>query len=101
MKSMADHPQPALRLSRRKIPGPKSRHTRAKKNTTEEAHTPDVVPLRYVWAFAGPVISGAREFLASKSHSAAEVERMHEAWAKSVLLTLTLWARPYVKDGLW
>ena len=77
------------------------RHTPAKKNKTEEAHTPDGVPLRYVWAFAGPVISGAREFLASKGHSAAEVERMHQAWAKSVLLTLTLWARPYVKDGLW
>lgn len=77
------------------------RHTPAKKNKTEEAHTPDVVPLRYVWAFAGPVISGAREFLASTSHPAAEIERMHQAWAKSVLLTLTLWARPYVKDDLW
>ena len=77
------------------------RHTPTKKNKTEEADTPDVVPLRYVWAFAGPVIGGAREFLASKSHSATEVERMHQAWAKSVLLTLTLWARPYVKDGLW
>jgi hypothetical protein len=77
------------------------RHTPAKKNKTEEAHTPDVVPLRYVGAFAGPVISGARDFLASKSHSVAEVERMHQAWAKSVLLTLTLWTRPYVKDGLW
>ena len=55
------------------------RHTPAKKNKTEETHTPYVVPLRYVWAFAGPVIGGAREFLASKSHSATEVERMHQA----------------------
>ena len=73
----------------------------AKKNKTDNSHTPDVVPLRYLWAFAGPVISDARAFLASKSHSAEEVERMHQAWAKSVLLTLTLWARPYVKDSLW
>ena len=75
------------------------RHTPAKKNKTDNSHTPDVVPLRYLCAFAGPVISDARAFLASKSHSAEEVERMHQAWAKSVLLTLTLWARPYVKDG--
>ena len=71
------------------------------KNKTEGAQTPEVVPLRFLWAFAGPVISGAREFLANKGHSAAEVERMHQAWAKSVLLSLALWARPYVKDGLW
>jgi hypothetical protein len=77
------------------------RHTPAKKNKTEGAHSPDVVPLRYLWAFAGPVISGAREFLRDKGHSAAEVERMHQAWTKSVLLTLALWARPYVRDGLW
>ena len=77
------------------------RHTPAKKNRTESAHTPDVVPLRYLWAFAGPIINGAREFLAKKGHSAAEVELMHQAWMKSVLLTLALWARPYVRDGLW
>jgi hypothetical protein len=77
------------------------RHTPAKKNRTEGAHTPDAVPLRYLWAFAGPVISGAREFLANEGHCPADVERMHRAWEKSVLLTLALWARPYVKDGLW
>jgi hypothetical protein len=77
------------------------RHTPAKKNKTQGVHTPDVVPLRNLWAFAGPVILGARVFLANKGHSAADVERMHQAWAKSVLLTLTLWARPYLDDGLW
>ena len=77
------------------------RHTQVKKNKTEDAQTPEVVPVRFLWVFAGPVISGAREFLANKGHSAAEVERMHQAWGKSVLLSLALWARPYVKDGLW
>jgi hypothetical protein len=77
------------------------RHTPAKTNLTEGAHTPDWVPFRYVWAFAGPVISGARDVLASKGHCAEDVERMHQAWTKSVLLTLALWARPYVKDELW
>jgi hypothetical protein len=77
------------------------RHTPAKKNRTDGTHTPDVVPLRYLFAFAGPAVLGAKAFLAKKGHAAADVERMHQAWAKSVLLTLTLWSRPYVRNGLW
>ena len=77
------------------------RHTPAKKNRTDEAQTPNVVPLRYLLVFAGPVIMGARAFLAKKRHPQAEVERMHQAWTKSFLLTLTLWSRPYARDGLW
>lgn len=77
------------------------RHTPAKKNATDGTETPDVVPLRYLWAFAGPVILGAREFLAKRGHAAADVDRMQQAWTKAVLLTLTLWARPFARDGLW
>jgi hypothetical protein len=77
------------------------RHTPVKKNRTDEAKAPDVVPLRYLLAFGGPVIIGTKGFLAKKGHSPAEVERMHQAWAKSFLLTLTLWSRSYVRDGLW
>jgi hypothetical protein len=77
------------------------RHTPAKKNRTDGRQTPNVVPLRYVLTFAGPVILGAKEFLARKGHSMADVERMQQAWAKSVVLTLTLWSRPYVREDLW
>lgn len=77
------------------------RHTPAKKNRTDDAQTPDVVPLRYLLAFAGPVIIGAKAFLARKGHSSDDVDRMHQAWAKSFLLTLALWSRPYTRDGLW
>ena len=77
------------------------RHTPAKKNQTDRAQTPDVVPLRYLLAFAGPVIFSTKEFLGGKGHSYVEIERMHQAWTKSFLLTLTLWSRPYVRDGLW
>lgn len=77
------------------------RHTPAKKNKTEGTQTPDFVPLRHLLAFAGSVITGAKAFLAKKGHSAADVERMRQAWAKSVLLTLALWSRPYVREGLW
>jgi hypothetical protein len=77
------------------------RHTPAKKNKTDGAHTPDVVPLRHLFAFAGPAVLDARPFLAKKGHSAADIERMHQAWAKSVLLAMALWSRPYVRDDLW
>ena len=77
------------------------RHTPAKKNRTDGAQTPDVVPLRYLLAFAAPVILSMREFLDKKGHSAADIGRMHQAWTKSFLLTLTLCSRPYVRDDLW
>ena len=45
-------------------------------------------------------ILDAKPFLAKKGHSAADIERM-QACAKSVLLTLALWSRPYVGEDLW
>ncbi len=77
------------------------RHTPAKKNRTDGRQTPDRVPLRYIYAFAAPVIPGARPFLANKGHRPDEVDRMQQAWAKVVLLYITLWSRPFARDGLW
>ena len=77
------------------------RHTPAKKNQTDGAQTPDVVPLRYLVSFTSVVITTAKVFLGEKGHSLEEVERMHAAWTKAVVLTLTLWSRPYAKEGLW
>ena len=51
--------------------------------------------------FGVPVIESARRFLARNGHAAADVERLHSAWAKSVTLTLVLWSRPYVTNRLW
>jgi hypothetical protein len=59
------------------------------------------VPLRYLFAFVAPVVVGAKGFLAGKGHAADEVESMHRAWTKSVLLHVALWSRPYARDGLW
>lgn len=77
------------------------RHTPAKKNLTDQAQTPDVVPLRYLVSFTSVVITTAKVFLGEKGHSLEEVERMHAAWTKAVVLTLALWSRPYAKAGLW
>jgi hypothetical protein len=77
------------------------RHTPAKKNRTDGARTPNVVPMRYLVAFVAPVVIGAKDFLARKGHSAEDIERMHQAWTKSVLLEIAFWTRPYTNEGLW
>jgi hypothetical protein len=63
--------------------------------------TPDHVPLRYLIVFTAPVVLGVKGFLAKKGHNAREIERMHAAWSKSVLLEISLWSRPYVRGELW
>jgi protoglobin len=77
------------------------RHTRTKKNCTDNAQTPPHIPLRYVLAFTATMNATIRPFLAKKGHSSEEVERMHEAWCKAVTLQITLWSRPYAKEGDW
>lgn len=77
------------------------RHTPERKNQTDGVEAPPVVPLRYVLAFAAVIITSSKEFLASKGHSAEQVEGMHTAWTKAVMLTLALWSRPYAIDELW
>ena len=42
-----------------------------------------------------------RKLQPPRGHNAQEIERMHAAWTKSVLLEIALWSRPYVNDGLW
>lgn len=75
------------------------RHTRAKKNRTDGAQAPENIPLRYVIAFVYPITATIRPFLANKGHPAEEVEKMHQAWFKAVVLQVTLWSQPYVKEG--
>jgi hypothetical protein len=77
------------------------RHLPEKKNKTDHAQTPPVVPLRYLVAFIAPIVITTRDFLGKKGHSSAQIEKMHRAWAKAVLLTVALWARPYTREGLW
>ncbi|MBV8798503.1 MAG: protogloblin ApPgb [Alphaproteobacteria bacterium] len=77
------------------------RHTPAKKNKTDGVQAPPLVPLRYVLAFAVPVIADMREHLVRKNLPVDEIERLHAAWTKAVILTLTLWSRPYTKQDLW
>jgi hypothetical protein len=75
------------------------RHHRTGKNRTDGAASVDNISYRYLPAFIYPITATLKPFLAKKGHSPEDVERMHQAWIKSVILQVTLWSHPYVKDG--
>lgn len=75
------------------------RHHRAKKNVTDNAQSVPIVNYRYIPALTIPLTTTLKPFLAKKGASPEEVEKMHTAWVKSVLLQSILWGEPYVRDG--
>ena len=75
------------------------RHHREGKNRTDGVDAVDHIPLRYVIAFIFPITATIRPFLEAKSHAREEVEKMHDAWRKAVILQVALWSRPYVTGG--
>jgi hypothetical protein len=77
------------------------RHTPAKKNQTDGAHTPVVVPLRYLLAFVTTITTASRRFFVDAGIAGEELQKLEDAWAKTVQLHVALWARAYVKEGLW
>jgi hypothetical protein len=76
------------------------RHTPAKKNKTDGADTPPVVPFRYLLGFI-PVVLPIRGFFTDAIQDKAELKKLQEAWTKAVLLHVTLWSRAYVAEDLW
>jgi len=76
------------------------RHTPAKKNKTDDRHTPPVVPLRYLLAFI-PVVLEVKRFFQADIPDTEELAALEQSWIKSVHLHLTLWTRPYTLEGLW
>ena len=42
-----------------------------------------------------------REYLAATGAPPEQVDRMHSAFTKSVMLHLTVWTRAYVDDPTW
>jgi hypothetical protein len=75
------------------------RHHRSGKNRTDNVAAAPHIPLRYLLALVMPISLTMKPFLARKGHSPAEVEAMHIAWTKAVLLQAILWCRPYVREG--
>jgi hypothetical protein len=75
------------------------RHHRTKKNTTDGVQAVPHVSYRYMVAFIYAITATIRPFLAAKGHAPDEVEKMHQAWFKSVVLQVALWSVPYVTAG--
>lgn len=75
------------------------RHHRVGKNRTDGAKASPIVELRYLFPLIVPVTHTLRPFLAADGASPEEVDARHAAWLKSVMLQVTLWAHPYVKEG--
>jgi Protoglobin len=77
------------------------RHTPEKKNQTDGRHTPPLVPLRYLIGFIPVVTIGARKFFVDAGVAGEELQRLQDAWTRAVQLHVTLWTRPYAREGLW
>jgi Protoglobin len=75
------------------------RHTTPKKNQTDGADSVPLVHFRYLSALTIPITTTLKPFLAKQGASSADVEKMHAAWVKSVLMQTILWSHPYIKDG--
>ena len=75
------------------------RHHRTKKNKTDGAHTAGHIRGRDLLAFSAAIVAPMKPFLAKKGHPAAVVDRMQEAWWKSMILQVTLWSQPYMREG--
>jgi Protoglobin len=75
------------------------RHHRSGKNRTDRARAADHIPLRYVLALLVPITTTLKPFLARGGAAPDEVEAMHQAWVKAVLLQVILWSHPYVRPG--
>jgi hypothetical protein len=71
------------------------RHTSVKKNQIDGVRSTPYVPLRDIIAFVAVMNETIRPYLAAKGHSAEDVDRMHQAWCKSLQLQMALWAKPY------
>jgi hypothetical protein len=76
------------------------RHTPDKKNRTDRRQTPPLVPLRYLLAFV-PVVTPVRHFFEGAITDRMELDAIERAWTRAVHLHVTLWTRPYSRDGLW
>lgn len=77
------------------------RHHRSGKNKTDGVDAADHVPLAHIIALVYPITATLRPFLEKGGDPPEEVDKMQDAWRKSVLIQVALWAYPYTRDGDW
>ena len=73
------------------------RHHRTAKNKTDNVSSVDNVSFRYLPLFIYPITATLKPFLTKLGHHADDIEKMHAAWVKSVILQVTLWSQPYLQ----
>jgi len=73
------------------------RHTSLKKNQVDGVESTSHVPLRDIIAFIPVMNETIKPYLAAKGNSAEDVEKMHQAWCKSLQLQIALWTGLYTK----
>jgi hypothetical protein len=76
------------------------RHTPEKKNKTDGAHAPAYVPLRYLLTFL-PVVTNVQQVFDPAIPDREERVALERSWTKAVHLHVTLWSRPYTREGLF
>ncbi|MBX5473678.1 MAG: protogloblin ApPgb [Thermoleophilia bacterium] len=67
------------------------------KNATDGADSVPSIDLRYVIALIHPITATLRPFLEASGAAPEEVDRMHDAWRKAVILQVALWSEAYVR----
>lgn len=75
------------------------RHHRSKKNKTDHGRTLGHIRGRDLLAFCASIVVSMKPFLAKGGCSQEVVNRMYDAWWKSMILQATLWSQPYIRDG--
>lgn len=75
------------------------RHHRSGKNKTDGVQAQEHVPLRHLIALIAPIVITVKPFLEKSEKPTDEVEKMHQAWLKAVVLSVVLWSYPYTREG--
>lgn len=77
------------------------RHHRTGKNRTDGVEASEIVPLAHVIALVYPITATLRPFLEKGGDPPETVDRMQDAWRKSVLMQVALWSHAYVAREDW
>jgi Protoglobin len=72
------------------------RHTSAMKNIVDGVRSTPYVPLRDILAFIAVMNETIKPYLEAKGHSAHDVDKMHQAWRKSLQLQTAIWTKLYM-----
>lgn len=78
------------------------RHTSLKKNKTDHVQSAPTIHLRHIVAFCAVLTDPTilKPFLLAKGNDALDVDKMHQAWTKSIWLQMALWTEPYTDSKL-